>query len=89
MFIYYRIFVKEMNECEDVNECDFLASSELKDTAAGSIAPEDSVPKVAPDLSPGLGKFLMLGVFGFSALVLVIIYADAQKFLHRQGRVFK
>ncbi len=137
MFIYYGIFIKEMNEPEDVNERDFLASSELKDTAAGSIAPEDSVPKaeeapprimtglfgisdtirtlsnmgvaktkvnpaqgilmgwqsmsylafaaffawmimatVAPDLSPGLGKFLMFGVFGFSALVLVIIYGS-------------
>ena len=31
---------------------------------------------VAPDLSPGLGKFLMFGVFGFSALALVIIYGS-------------
>ena len=31
---------------------------------------------VAPDLSPGLGKFLMFGVFGFSALALVVIYGS-------------
>lgn len=31
---------------------------------------------VAPDLSPGLGKFLMFAVFGFSALTLVIIYGS-------------
>lgn len=31
---------------------------------------------VATDLSPGLGKFLMFGIFGFAALVLVIIYGS-------------
>lgn len=31
---------------------------------------------VAPDLSPGLGKFLMFAVFGFAALVLVITYGS-------------
>ena len=31
---------------------------------------------VATDLSPGLGKFLAFSVFGFSALVLVILYGS-------------
>ncbi len=31
---------------------------------------------VATDLSPGLGKFLMFGIFGFAALALVITYGS-------------